>query len=609
MGVEHRDDRRWAGGSGRGQAVEHGEPHGRQDRFATLHEISLEVYAARTIDDVFRVLSGNARWLIDHEIALAAMADRTRRAFECVPLSTAADASEVRSLEFPQGTGAAGSVLASQAPLLLDLPDAPSARKMAEDDPLLERLADAGMRTALLVPLTTGQETIGVLAFASELPLAYDARDMVIAQMLAAHTGVTLKNVSLLDETQRRMAQIELVNELSQRVTGSLELAPLLQSVAESVRSTFRFFDVACFLVEPATQEVILAAHSGEAPDFLPSGYRQKMSEGIVGWVATHGERLLVNDVEKDPRYVSYAYQETASELALPIRLEGKVVGVLNVEDLSQGAFDETDAIVLETLCDQLGGAIRNVRLYEKLKATNAKLQEVDRMKSDFLGIVSHDFRTPLSTIVLAASSLQKRWEMLGREKVEEYLAMIVDQGTKLANLAEDVLSISRMEAGKLSYYFSTVNLDRVVRDAASMVKFSSRHSLESSIDQGHALVRADQAKLRQVVQNLLSNAVKYSPAGGPIRVRVKNLSAEFLQVSVEDEGVGIPENQMGKLFQKFSRLESEATRSIAGSGLGLWICKEIVKAHGGEIWAERRLGQGTVFSFTVKKAQPGSPA
>jgi two-component system sensor histidine kinase VicK len=79
--------------------------------------------------------------------------------------------------------------------------------------------------------------------------------------------------------------------------------------------------------------------------------------------------------------------------------------------------------------------------------------------------------------------------------------------------------------------------------------------------------------------------------------------------VSVEDEGVGIPENQMGKLFQKFSRLESEATRSIAGSGLGLWICKEIVKAHGGEIWAERRLGQGTVFSFTVKKAQPGSPA
>jgi two-component system sensor histidine kinase VicK len=107
------------------------------------------------------------------------------------------------------------------------------------------------------------------------------------------------------------------------------------------------------------------------------------------------------------------------------------------------------------------------------------------------------------------------------------------------------------------------------------------------------------------VVQNLISNAVKYSPQGGPVRVKVKNYSSEFLQVSVEDEGIGIPENQLEKLFQKFSRIDSDATKKISGSGLGLWICKEIVKAHGGEIWVERRQGRGSVFNFTIKKA-PG---
>jgi K+-sensing histidine kinase KdpD len=595
------------GSSGDEGVVRTPESDEMSDRFSTMHEVALEICSTRSREDILAILRRDSHWLIDHDLAYLALVEPSLEGYRIFSLSPLSDASELSQLQCAMDDGVTGSVLRSQAPLLLDLPVGPGFAELVPGvpDAVQYHLKLLGMHTLLLVPLNTGQETVGALGFASVERLAYVQRDMVIAQMLATHAAVTMKNLTLFDEAQRRITQIELVNELSDRLTETLELDRLLQSVVDAIRRTFKYFDVAFFTLDAAESEVVLTAHSGEKEDFLPPNYRQKLSEGIVGWVATHGEKVLVNDVSRDSRYVTYAHDETRSELALPVRIEREIVGVLNIEDRQPGAFDDTDAAVLGTLCDQLGVSIRNARLYDRLKKNNAKLLEVDRMKSDFLGIVSHDFRSPLSTIVLAANSLQKRWEALEKNKIQEYLGMIVDQATKLANLAEDVLSISRMEAGKLTYYFSSVNLERVVNDAASQVKFSSRHTLDYQFDRAALLVKADQAKLRQVVQNLISNAVKYSPQGGPVRVKVKSYSSEFLQVSVEDEGIGIPENQLEKLFQKFSRIDSDATKKISGSGLGLWICKEIVKAHGGEIWVERRQGRGSVFNFTIKKA-PG---
>lgn len=583
------------------------EHAGVPDRFSSLHEVALEVCSSRSVDDLLAILRRDCRWLIDHDVAYIALLDQSRTKYLVRALSPVAENSHLASLECPVEDGVTGSVIRSQAPLLLDMPAGPGFAELEAGTPdsVQYVLKLLGSRTLLCVPLNTGQVTNGAIGFASATKLAFGQRDMVIAQMLATHIGVTIQNLGLFDEAQRRITQIELVNEFAQRLTGTLELKDLLQTVVDAIRRSFKYFDVGFFMLDPTEREVELIAHSGEMEAFLPPQYRQSLDDGIVGWVAKHGQRVLCGDVRRDSRYFSYAHDETRSELAIPIHIENEVVGVLNAEDRELNAFDETDAAVLETICEQLGGAIRNARLYEQLKKNNAKLQEVDRMKSDFLGIVSHDFRSPLSTIILAANSLQKRWEALDKGKVDEYLGMVVDQATKLANLAEDVLSISRMEAGKLSYYFSSVNLGRIINDAASMVKFSSRHTLDAPVDAGSALVKADQAKLRQVVQNLLSNAVKYSPGGGAVRVRIADHLNDFLRVTIEDDGIGIPENQMGKLFQKFSRIDSEETKKISGSGLGLWICKEIVKAHGGDIWAENRPGRGTSFTFTIRRAGP----
>ena len=153
-----------------------------------------------------------------------------------------------------------------------------------------------------------------------------------------------------------------------------------------------------------------------------------------------------------------------------------------------------------------------------------------------------------------------------------------------------------------MSFYFKIVNIERLVQDAISMVRFSNRHQMSYTVDPNVAFIKGDQTKLRQVVQNLVSNAVKYSPKGGKVCVTVGDYSPDKILVSVSDEGIGIPTDQVDKLFKKFSRVNSNEVRDIKGAGLGLWICKEIVEAHGGKIWIESQFGKGSTMKFTINK-------
>jgi signal transduction histidine kinase len=361
---------------------------------------------------------------------------------------------------------------------------------------------------------------------------------------------------------------------------------------------------VTIFLLTEDGEELSLEAHAGNFVDFLPHGYRQKVGDGFIGWAVRNGEKVLSNDVSQDRRYVAYAYHNTKSELSLPITIDGKVIGVLNVEDTKLHAFDDTDAVVLGTLCDQLGAAIKNARLYDEVNRSYMKLTELDKMKSEFLGIVSHDFRSPLSSIMLAGRSLLKNEALAQVPRGKEYLQLIVEQAIRLNQLAEDTLSITKMESGQLTYYFKIVNIERLIQDAVSMVKFSSRHQFEYTVEPDAMFMKGDQAKLRQVLQNLVSNAVKYSPKGGKVTITVTEHSADLIMVSVADSGIGIPPEKIGKLFQKFSRVDAGEAKEIKGAGLGLWICREIVEAHGGKIWIESEPGKGTTMKLIMKKAQ-----
>lgn len=569
-------------------------------RVGTLGEIAVLIDAARGKEEILQVLRDEAKWLVEYDVCLAGLVNRTRSHYFVTALSPTADAAEMNRKHFQLNQGMPGWVIQNQSPIALDVNAGPAFTESMEGS--LSRL---GMKSLLIVPLRTGNETIGSLTFASGKEAAYQERDVWVAQLLAVLAATALKNASIFDHAQKRLSQIELVNEIAEKLTSTLELDELLSSAAETIQKSFSYFDVTVFLVDRKAGELALVAHAGSYGDFLPTGYRQRLSEGIVGWVAANDEQCLVNDVTEDSRYMAYEYHSTKSELAVPIRVNNEVVGVLNIEDTKLHAFDETDAVVLETLCDQLGSAIKNAKLYDEVRKANLKLTELDRMKSDFLGIVSHDFRSPLASIILAARALIKRQDNADPQRMMEYLTIIVDQANRLSMLAEDTLSITKMESGQLNYLFKVVNVERLVKDAAALVNFSRRHTIEYHVDHSVAYIKGDQTKLRQVLQNLLSNAVKYSPKGGKVVVTATDRGEDSLLVSVADEGIGIPGDQVNRLFQKFSRIDTAEAREIKGSGLGLWICREIVRAHGGDIWVESEFGKGSTFSFTLKKAQP----
>jgi K+-sensing histidine kinase KdpD len=565
-------------------------------RVNTLSELSLRIDGARSREEIVRTLRESVKDLIDGECAFLSLLSQNKTHYVISTLSPLMDAIELDHKHFSVEIGMPGWAIQNSASIVVDIESAPSFHPSLEG-----KLTDLGISSLIIVPLHTSQDILGALYFGSSKPNAYIDADLWLAQLLALQVAVALRHTTLLERAQKRVVQIGLVNLVAGKLTSTLDIDELLSLASDSIQKNFQYFDVTIFLVSREENELILTAHTGNYVDFLPHGYRQKIGHGIVGWVAEHGQSVLANDVSLDPRYLAYQYHNTNSELALPIIIDSEVVGVLNVEDTKLYAFDETDVVVLETLCDQIASAIHNAKLFDQIKKSNQRLVELDKLKTDFVGIVSHDFRTPLSTIMLAAKSLLRK--EISPERLQEYLNIIVDQASKLSKLAEDTLSFAKIESGQLNYQFKVVNVEALIQEAVSMVKISARHSFESHVDLNSSFVRGDQNKLRQVLQNLISNALKYSPAGGQIKVTVgPSDQPEEVLFAVRDQGLGIPEEYLGRLFQKYIRVDSGEAGKIKGTGLGLWICREIIKAHGGRIWVESEVGRGSTFKFCVKK-------
>jgi len=578
------------------------QAHGFVNRFAALSVLALEIDGSRTRDGIMAVLRKELKWVVECEFSFVALRNSSRSHYFILPISDMAAAADLEQKHFPVGKGTPGWVIDHRRACMCEVATATSFH-----DEIEGAMHYLGHKHILAVPLHSSDDTIGALVFSTANPNPFTDLDRQIAQMAALHVAIAMKNQSVFDKAGKHLAQIEMVNEIANKLTSTLELDDFFKIVAKTIRDAFNYFDVTVFEVNHQTEELLLVAHAGNFPDFLPHAYRQKMSDGIIGSVARDGKRIMANDVSSDPRYWTYEYHSTRSELAVPIRIESEVVGVLNVEDTKMGAFDETDAIVLETLCDQLGSALKNARLYDQIKKANEKLTELDRMKSDFLGIVSHDFRTPLASIMLAARAMLKRSASMEQKKIDEYLGIIIDQANRLSQLAEDTLSIIKFESGRSSYSFKLVNVERLIKDAQGLAHFSRRHIVEHKVDPAVAYINGDQPKLRQLVYNLISNAVKYSPKGGLVKITAEPAQGDQILISVSDEGIGIPEEHVGKLFQKFSRVDTEEAKEIPGSGLGLWICGEIVRAHGGRIWVESEAGKGSIFKVLLKGSQQES--
>jgi signal transduction histidine kinase len=309
---------------------------------------------------------------------------------------------------------------------------------------------------------------------------------------------------------------------------------------------------------------------------------------------------LLSNKAQADTRLLPdlVADLQLQSLMVAPITRGPKILGLLAVADrVGRAPFSDEDLNLLLALAGQATIAVENLRLHDEIKKANVLLQEYDRLKSEFVGIVAHDFRRPLMAIRGFAELVLEEDDLPAPTR-QEFMRTVISETDHLALLANDTLLITQIETGQLSFNFREVDVGPFLLEAVPLGL--SDNSVLLDVPQGFPKIWADPDRLRQVLANLVSNAVKYSGPGESIVVRVRERGTQHIVIEVVDHGLGIPPEQIGKLFQKFARVRTEDHLKVSGTGLGLYICRLIVEGHGGQIWVESEPGKGSTFGMAL---------
>jgi signal transduction histidine kinase len=287
--------------------------------------------------------------------------------------------------------------------------------------------------------------------------------------------------------------------------------------------------------------------------------------------------------------------------LAVPLVREGHLIGGLTVIRRATGAFAPETIELLQTFATQSSLAIQNARLFLEIEDKSRQLDVASQHKSEFLANMSHELRTPLNAIIGFSEVLADRMFGELNEKQEEYLKDIYASGTHLLSLINDILDLSKIEAGRMELELTDFHLPTALDNALTLVRErAGRRSitLQMSIDEQLGEVRADERKIRQVVLNLLSNAIKFTPEGGRIEVAAVPKDG-FVEVSLSDTGVGIAPEDQEAVFEEFRQVGT-AEKKAEGTGLGLTLCRKFIELHGGRIWVKSQVGVGSTFTFTI---------
>ena len=470
-----------------------------------------------------------------------------------------------------------------------------SASTSGQSNPFLNVLLKS--QSLLAVPIVRGQVVQGALVCVdSRSPQAYGPQDVKKAELLASHAAVALDNAYQHDLQRRRLEEMTALYQFAQSAHTANSATEIARQVLPILKERLHYAYAAVWLRDRQTGTVRLAA--GDSPGGIAlAGSRpsplamEALSTGQpvhagLGWVEADADYL-------PPR------SGIRSQLAVPMVLGKRIVGVVDLESRQQNAYSINDERLLVSVANHAALAVDNLHLVEETRQV-AALKELDRLKTELLGTVSHELRTPLGSIKGYATTLLAHEHKLHRAERREFLEIIDSEADRLTEMIENLLDLSRLEAGVLRMDPAWVRLGDSAREIARKVQLASpSHSVELVWPEDTE-VWADGKRLYQVMQNLVTNAVKYSPDGGRIALEGR-FNGRLLQVTVSDQGLGIPARELDRIFDRFHRVGGEVARKVGGTGLGLAICKAFVEAHGGRIWAESGgEGKGSQFHFTL---------
>jgi signal transduction histidine kinase len=339
---------------------------------------------------------------------------------------------------------------------------------------------------------------------------------------------------------------------------------------------------------------------------------RIRKGEGVLGQTAITLESVQVPDITVPGAYAGRLRENLIESgvraiLAVPMVYEGRLIGCLGVTRNHPGDFPGDTIELLRTFATQSALAIQNARLFREIEIKSRELEAASRHKSEFLANMSHELRTPLNAIIGFSEVLGERMFGELNEKQDEYLKDIHASGQHLLSLINDILDLSKIEAGRMELELTEFNLPATLDNALTLVRErAGRQGItpHTTVDERLGQVQADERKIRQVVLNLLSNAIKFTPEGGRIGVRAVPGDG-VVEVSVSDTGVGIAPEDQEAIFEEFRQVGT-AAKKVEGTGLGLALSRKFIELHGGRIWVESQVGVGSTFTFTIPERRGG---
>jgi signal transduction histidine kinase len=444
-----------------------------------------------------------------------------------------------------------------------------------------------------------------------ELEVLADEFNHMADQLQEAYAGLEQKVAERTRELKQSLEEQQAMAEIIQAVNSSLDLRQVLTTVATHAADLSKSDMAAIAEVDAARPEFRISATYQMSDALVKAfhGERITLEKGALGRAAILKHPVQIPDVLDDP---DYTFQKIAREegfraiLSVPMIRDGRIVGGLSVFRKIPGRFADTESALLTTFANQCAIAIENARLFREIQDKSQQLELASRHKSQFLASMSHELRTPLNAILGFSEVLLERMFGELNPKQDEYLQDVLSSSRHLLSLINDILDLSKVEAGRMELELGRFDLPLALQNALTVVKERAGRqgiTVALTIDPRLAEIVADERKVRQVLLNLLANAVKFTPPGGQITVEAAPVDGA-VEISVTDTGVGIAPEEHATIFEEFRQVGADDARKHEGTGLGLALAKRFVELHGGAIWVNSEVGRGSTFTFSIPNRQ-----
>ena len=495
---------------------------------------------------------------------------------------------------------------------VVQVPDIVNDQAYFDREPARVRGVEAGYRSQLSVPLIKDNEAIGAFNILRRKTGLFTEKQIELVSNFTRQAVIAIENTRLLNELRQSLQQQTATADVLKVISRStFDLKTVLQTLVESAARLCEADQAT--ITRQIGGKFFRAEAYGFSPEFMDF-VRDVPVEPERGTV--HGRALLegkishIPDVLADPDYTWAEAQKRAgfrTVLGVPMLREGVPIGVLALTRCRVRPFTDKQIELVTTFADQTAIAIENVRLFDEIQDKNRQLQMASENKSQFVSSMSHELRTPLNAIIGLTEMMVKNAARFGTEKAQEPLQRVNRAGTHLLGLINQVLDLSKIEAGKLELNPQTVQLAPLMNEVigtAGQLAEQNKNRIVVDAEENLGALTVDPMRLRQILLNLLSNACKFTKEG-EVRLRARRVAngRDWIELAVADTGIGMTAEQQAKLFEEFSQADAATAQRFGGTGLGLAITRKLARMMGGDVTVTSEPGKGSVFTVRLPGA------